>query len=219
MVFKCLCPARDHAIFRACEASNGMEAVRGVLQRDAGAVSEERKEDLATPLHVAAMLQDSDLVRLLLSSQADPLAEDINGRTPLHVAALSGNVEVVGLVMEGMGEGRAMDGVTESGHTALFLACWRGHFEVAQMLQARGANENVVDKEGKSMIDRARGWNQTRVVEWLSSLREKTLAPPPVHTNLHTASPVVEADVPAADLHLVGGDAEEAGGAWASMED
>jgi len=179
MLCPCLCPAVDHHIFRACEESDGLESVRAVLRRDPGAVNKQRREDLATPLHVAAVLQDCDLVRLLLSSGAEAGGTDKDGRTALHVAALSGNGDIVSLLLESIPL-PALDAPTRHGHTALFLACWRGHLDVAQLLHGRGANVNQIDAEGKSMIDRARGWNQTRVVAWLTELRDQALAPPAI---------------------------------------
>lgn len=54
---------------------------------------------------------------------------------------------------------------------ALFLACWRGHLEIAQALHSAGGDVGREDKEGRSMEVRAVEWNQTRVVTWLKSLR------------------------------------------------
>jgi hypothetical protein len=54
---------------------------------------------------------------------------------------------------------------------ALFLACWRGHLEIAQALHSAGGDVGREDKEGRSMEVRAVEWNQTRVVAWLKSLR------------------------------------------------
>lgn len=179
MLCPCFCPPVDHRIFRACESPDGMEAVRAVIKKDPQAVHKRRRDDQATPLHVAAVLQDPDLVRLLLSNNAEAGAVDKDGRTALHVAALSGNADLVGVLVDSL-PAPALDSPTKNGHTALFLACWRGHLEVAQLLHGRGASENKIDAEGKSMIDRARGWNQTRVVAWLSELRDRTLAPPAI---------------------------------------
>mmetsp|Transcript_14419 Transcript_14419/g.22368 ORF Transcript_14419/g.22368 Transcript_14419/m.22368 type:complete len:245 (+) Transcript_14419:425-1159(+) len=177
VICPCFFPKQDHEIFKACESSNAMETVRTVIRRDPESLHNNRADDNATPLHVATMLQDADLVRLMLSSGADPCALDADGRTPLHVAALSGNVEISSQLLESQGVSR-VDLATKKGHTALFLACWRGHLDVAQMLHSKGASELKIDTEGKSMIDRAQAWNQTRVVEWLKQLRDQTLSPP-----------------------------------------
>ena len=138
------------------------------------------------------MVQDQDLVRLLLNSGALIKASDSQGRTPLHVAALNGNLTIICLLLEGA-LGRALtpeevEEETSKGHTALFLACWRGHLEVAQRLHAAGASPVRVDYEGKTMLQRAAEWNQTRVVQWLEELRSQTLAPPKRSLSLSSSS-------------------------------
>ena len=84
--------------------------------------------------------------------------------------------------------------IFENTCSALYLACWRGHVDVARLLQvvlfqslflsntfcwsgliwacqASGADPRVRDKEGRSMQDRAAEWGHTRVVAWLQTLR------------------------------------------------
>mmetsp|Transcript_635 Transcript_635/g.1688 ORF Transcript_635/g.1688 Transcript_635/m.1688 type:complete len:80 (+) Transcript_635:473-712(+) len=60
-----------------------------------------------------------------------------------------------------------IDDKTVKGYSAIYLACWRGHLEVAQLLHSKGAKLNQTDNEGRTMISRARDWNQIRVLEWL----------------------------------------------------
>ena len=176
----CLLPRDDHQIFRACESASAIEAVRAVLRADSSAVDARRADDAATPLHVAVMLQDLDLVRLLVNSGAPIEATDFEGRTPLHVSALNGNLALVSLLLESL-EARSdflIDRATKHGHTAMFLACWRGHLDSAQRLHAAGASILHLDREGKSMLQRAQEWNQTRVVQWLQQQMHVTLTPP-----------------------------------------
>ena len=176
----CLLPRDDHQVFRACESASAIEAVRAVLRADSSAVDARRADDAATPLHVAVMLQDLDLVRLLVNSGAPIEATDFEGRTPLHVSALNGNLALVSLLLESL-EARSdflIDRATKHGHTAMFLACWRGHLDSAQRLHAAGASILHLDREGKSMLQRAQEWNQTRVVQWLQQQMHVTLTPP-----------------------------------------
>uniref|UniRef100_A0A7S0HBL6 Uncharacterized protein n=1 Tax=Hanusia phi TaxID=3032 RepID=A0A7S0HBL6_9CRYP len=175
----CLCPLRDNEIFRACESPNSVELVRTILRRDPKAVHALRSDDSTTPLHLAVILQDVDLVRMFISHKADVTSKDHDGQTPLHVAALTGNAEITGMLVEAAKElQQLVDEKTVKGYSAIYLACWRGHLEVAQLLHSKGAKLNQTDNEGRTMISRARDWNQTRVLEWLEQEREVIMTPP-----------------------------------------
>ena len=64
-----------------------------------------------------------------------------------------------------------IDVATGKGCTAMFLACWRGHLEIAQMLHAAGAKVERLDREVRSMEQRAAEWNHKNVQEWIVALR------------------------------------------------
>lgn len=66
-----------------------------------------------------------------------------------------------------------IDAATHKGCTAMFLACWRGHIEIAQMLHQAGAKVDRDDNEGRTMEARALEWNHKKVVEWLQSLKKE----------------------------------------------
>mmetsp|Transcript_65537 Transcript_65537/g.155290 ORF Transcript_65537/g.155290 Transcript_65537/m.155290 type:complete len:245 (+) Transcript_65537:273-1007(+) len=175
----CFFPPQDPAIFKACEAPDALEEVRKCVKKDPGAVEARRREDRSTPLHLAVMLMDSDLVRYFLANGVDVAAVDDEGRTAVHVAALSGNQQITLMVLDAaLAAGLSVDIATKTGYTPLFLACWRGHLELAQALRSRGASENRVDSQGKSMLARAREWNQSKVVAWLEGLRAVALDDP-----------------------------------------
>uniref|UniRef100_A0A6U6DJ71 Uncharacterized protein n=2 Tax=Guillardia theta TaxID=55529 RepID=A0A6U6DJ71_GUITH len=164
----CLCPLRDNEIFRACESPNSVENVRAILRRDPRAVHALRSDDNTTPLHLAVILQDVDLVRMFISHKADVTSKDQEGQTPLHVAALSGNADITSMIVDASTNlQQHIDDKTVKGYSAIYLACWRGHLEVAQLLHSKGAKLNQTDNEGRTMISRARDWNQIRVLEWL----------------------------------------------------
>jgi len=205
----------DHPIFDACEMMppKNLDAVRELflLKNDnrnnskddddndnnnddlrlLSILQERRKCDGATPFHVAVMMQDIELVRLLLDVDgsssnnnniiiaASTLTDHTNGQTPLHVAALTGNTTIVRMLVENYQQNEdnttnhnQIDFQNQRGHTAFFLACWRNHLEVAQYLVHKGRanlqfNLTIVDSDGQTLLNRIQEWKQTRIIEWL----------------------------------------------------
>jgi len=154
-------------------------------------LQERRSCDGATPFHVAVMMQDIELVRLLLDVDgsssnnnniiiaASTLTDHNNIQTPLHLAALTGNKTIVRMLVENYQQNETnttnnnhIDFQNQMGHTAFFLACWRNHLEVAQYLVHKGRanlqyNLTIVDSDGQTLLDRIKEWKQTRIIEWL----------------------------------------------------
>mmetsp|Transcript_51879 Transcript_51879/g.129074 ORF Transcript_51879/g.129074 Transcript_51879/m.129074 type:complete len:185 (-) Transcript_51879:7-561(-) len=171
-MFPCCVPRRNAQIFSALDdavAAGSLEPVRLEVATRPSCVHLTRSDDGAQPLHVAVMLQDADIVRLLLSNKAEVTATDKEGKTPLHYAALSGNATIAKMILEVTPPER-LDCATHKGCSAMFLACWRGHLEIAQMLHAAGAKPTKCDKEGRTMMQRAAEWNHKGVESWLLSL-------------------------------------------------
>ena len=96
-------------------ATNARDSFRHTLS----ILQQRRRYDGATPLHVAAMMQDDDLVQVLLNavdvvhyennntnnndkhpSVAVVTATDKDGQTPLHIAALNGSSTIVRMLVE-----------------------------------------------------------------------------------------------------------------------
>lgn len=51
--------------------------------------------DRATPLHLAAIHEYTNICKLLIQSGADPLALDLDGCTPITLALMNGSVSLV----------------------------------------------------------------------------------------------------------------------------
>jgi ankyrin repeat protein len=77
---------------------NGCAAV--ALLADCGADVEARDLSGKTPLHVAAMVGNGDVLQFLLECAVDVEATDDNGETPLHLAAGFGHNECCRLLVE-----------------------------------------------------------------------------------------------------------------------
>jgi len=76
-----------------------------------------------TPLHVAALFDQSEVVRLLLSSGADVSLTDRGGNTALHMAAFLGNTDIVRVLSSA---GADPDKRNELGFSSTDLSASRG---------------------------------------------------------------------------------------------
>lgn len=96
------------------------------------------------PLHYAAQVGSTALVRFLLSegAQVDLACHAdqcgiFNGWNALHFAADNGHLEVVQILLE---KGATVDALNSNGDTALAIAAERGQWDVARWLVAAAAN-------------------------------------------------------------------------------
>ena len=93
----------------------------------------------ATSLHKACYENDRDALKGLLNSGTVDTSFDINARnvrgwTALHVAAYLNRLEELKLLLVAGADAYL---VTEMGHTALHLACVRGHFDIIVSLTSK----------------------------------------------------------------------------------
>jgi hypothetical protein len=72
-----------------------------------------------TPLHLAALRGDADMVGALLERGANARAADARGRTPLHLAGQANDAKVIALLVA---HGAAVDARDQNGNTALHVA-------------------------------------------------------------------------------------------------
>jgi ankyrin repeat protein len=84
-----------------------------------------KTEDGWTPLHIASKNGHSDVVKLLLKSPCDVLAETTTGETPLFLAAENGHHKVVKLILKHEANADYLD-MSEPVH----IACANGHAKV-----------------------------------------------------------------------------------------
>ncbi|XP_076684261.1 uncharacterized protein LOC143377154 [Andrena cerasifolii] len=142
------------------EDSNGMtplhfatqsgygEVVELLLKRGAD-VNATTKDDLITPLHLAAESNKYGSVKIVkpllkFGAKVDSkLSVKCHAFTPLHRAAITGIVEVVELLLE---FGACVDAVDIYGTTALHFASKIGHEEVVTALLEHGADITMKSK-------------------------------------------------------------------------
>lgn len=95
-------------------------------------------KDGVTALFLAVRSNKRDIVRLLLSSGANPnLAIEAKQTTPLHFASQKGYTDIVNMLLEYRAE---PDVELEGGQTPLYLATNKGNFNIVKLLLNAGAD-------------------------------------------------------------------------------
>ncbi|MGE0446123.1 MAG: ankyrin repeat domain-containing protein [Vicinamibacterales bacterium] len=124
----------------------------------------------ATAFFKAATTSDLPMMRLLLEREANPLATTRNGTTALMALAGLNWVEISSLgteeeSLEGikllLERGADVNAVNSLGETAMHGAAQRGADRIVQFLADNGAQLDVVNKDGRTPFDEARGQADT----------------------------------------------------------
>ena len=145
------------------------------LLLDQGTRLSARDIEGATPLHMAARHGSQDVAGLLISRGANVDAVDLAGWTPLHYAAFSGHLEVVELLISNnanvnagvaanpvpigvLGEAvltfhrwPTRDNEPAEGNTALALAKWAHHEDIAKRLASCGGVAEACPADGQRL--------------------------------------------------------------------
>lgn len=126
-----------------------------------------------TPLHLAVLMKQLEIVRLLLDNGANPEMFDHKGDTALHIACRSGNVTMVNEILKRR-QSRPMQNLdfrNYDGQTCLHLAVVGGYKKIVDILLQSGADVNVGDgKSGATALHLAARANKEEIV--LSLLEE-----------------------------------------------
>jgi ankyrin repeat protein len=122
-----------------------------------------------TPLMLAADTADTAFIKILVELGADPLIPNVDGCTPLMAAAGLGTrsaeeeagtdeeaVEAVGYLLS---LGADINGVADTGDTAMHGAAFANFPKVVKFLAAKGAKIEVWNQPNK------RGWTPLRIAE------------------------------------------------------
>ena len=109
-----------------------------------------------------------EVVRLLLSQEADVHAKIFDGRTPLHFAAAEGDMDVIKLLVF---KGADLNAKDNDGYTPLHWAAGRGNTDVVKLLVSQGADPKIKNNRDRMPLDLAEAERRNAIVEYLSGLK------------------------------------------------
>jgi uncharacterized protein len=107
-----------------------------------------------TPLILAAWKGNTDIIRILLSANADSNVRAMDQFTALHFAAQAGHVDSVKLLAK-KNKSLLNARISKGQKSALHLAASKGHLEVVKALIALGADVHGKTSHGQTAADLA----------------------------------------------------------------
>lgn len=128
----------------ACSA--GYYELAQVLLAMSAQVEDRGQKNDCTPLMEAASAGHVDIIKLLLSHNADVNAQSSTGNTPLMYACAGGHVRAV---QELLASGANVEDHNENGHTPLMEAASAGHVDVAKVNMTA---TNIFDSSKKKAL-------------------------------------------------------------------
>ena len=141
--------ARDDGVsplFIACEKGQS-EVVQKLL--NAGADPYAARDGGFTPLTIACQNGHSEAVRVLLDAGADVTSQDGNYMSCLHFAAFHNHPSLVDVLLA---HDAPVDQLMAKGASPLFIACEKGHTEVARKLLDAGADPHMARDDGVTVF-------------------------------------------------------------------
>ncbi|XP_027865688.1 B-cell lymphoma 3 protein [Xiphophorus couchianus] len=121
-----------------------------------------------TPLHLAVITKQANMVDVLLRAGADPAVLDRHGQTALHLCCEYQLLECLSVLLSFSSSSPCLEIRNFEGLSPLHLAVLQGHKNLAKMLLDAGADINVMDiKSGQSPLMHAVESNNADMVHFL----------------------------------------------------
>lgn len=110
-----------------------------------------------TPLHTAAEMGDSKLIKYLIVSGTNINKRRTDNRffgiTPLHLAAINGHLDAVTILVDfGAQLNASLTNGDLKGTTPLHFAAWKGHLHIVELLVNHGADVKAKDRLGATPL-------------------------------------------------------------------
>lgn len=153
--------------------NQGDEIKVAELVRKNPASVNQKDADGLTPLHYAALMGRSEIVRTLLGSKrTDVNIQDNAGETPLHKAAALGNREIVEMLLKKKAKVNTTDA---TGTTPLHLAAMNGYSDIVAVLLQAKAKADVRDEGGQTPLHKAASFGNLNTVTALATAGKNAL--------------------------------------------
>ena len=125
-----------------------LEAVMSLLDEDPALING-RNTDGMTPLNLAAINGNYEIVKELLRRNADIHIGDVDNSQPIHLAAVSGNVQVAELILA---SGADINEQDNNGTTPLGFAVGRRQTDMTRYLLEKGADVHISNAGGMTPL-------------------------------------------------------------------
>ncbi|KAM9797847.1 B-cell lymphoma 3 protein homolog [Neosynchiropus ocellatus] len=121
-----------------------------------------------TPLHLAVITQQPDMVEVLLRAGADPAAMDRNGQTAIHLCCEYSQLDCLSLLLTKKNPSSCLEKKNCEGLTPLHLAVQHGRKDMASELLKVGADINAMDdKSGQNPLMHAVQCDNIDMIDFL----------------------------------------------------
>ncbi|XP_067652901.1 ankyrin repeat domain-containing protein 50-like [Haliotis asinina] len=138
----------NNALHWAC-SSGDLDTVKLILSENMKIINS-RGYGSTTPVMLAAVKGQSDVMKLLLDRGANVSLVDVIGYNVLHFACIGGNLETVKLILS-----QDVIDINSRGNgsrTPVMDAAWKGDRNMVKLLLDRGANVSLVDETGDNVL-------------------------------------------------------------------
>ncbi|XP_015228354.1 PREDICTED: B-cell lymphoma 3 protein-like [Cyprinodon variegatus] len=121
-----------------------------------------------TPLHLAVITKQANIVEVLLRAGADPAVLDRHGQTALHLCCEYQQLDCLSVLLSLSSSSPCLEIRNFEGLSPLHLAVLQGHHDLTKMLLDAGADINAMDiKSGQSPLIHAVESNNADMVHFL----------------------------------------------------
>jgi hypothetical protein len=153
-----------------CVKSGNLFNIEQILSKESSQINSKDQQGWM-PLHLAASMGRSDIIKLLIDNRADVNASGgPSGNTPLHAAVVQGNEDAVRLLID---RGAGVNIRDIGGFTPLHGASSMGKNQIVQILLQRGADPKIPTNSGETPLKIAEKKGNESLCQILkSSMRE-----------------------------------------------
>ena len=118
----------------------------------------------ASPLVIACKYHHTEIVEMLLQSEADIKKGRASGAPPLYMACQNGHLDIVVKVLDKK-VNTVVNKCTNNGGSPLYIVCQKGHVKIVKILLTNGVDINNSLKDGSLPLHVACNFNHIDVVE------------------------------------------------------